>query len=211
MNIPKRKRSVIAFTDALCRLACDTPVKKISVTGICGEAGYTSMAFYSSFENKYDLISSIIDYEARVFVSCAYSRLEQTERGCPETGSLTDFRRLYLTDYFEHIDENRTLYHCILNDLIVQNGIALLSGRIANYMHSCLKLRAEKHPAIPDFTDFYLEITEAHMLMFVRHWLNKIPETEPVSAAELYCDQFMLPRIVSFERDPESGVFQASL
>ena len=38
MNVPRRKRSVIAFTDALCRLACDTPIKKITVTGICDGA-----------------------------------------------------------------------------------------------------------------------------------------------------------------------------
>lgn len=211
MTIPKRKRSVIAFTDALCRLVCDTPLKKISVTGICSEAGYTSMAFYSSFENKYDLVNSIVDFEAQVFASYVYNRIEQTDRPASSEHSFANLHRLYLTDFFEHVNGNRTLYHCILNDLIVPNGIALLSARIANHIHSYLSLESEDHPGIPNFTDFILEITEAQLLMVVRYWLNKMPETKPASAVDLYCDHFLSPNMLSLEKDPESGIFQAAL
>ena len=211
MNLPKRKRSVIAFTDALCRLVCDVPMKKITVTSICVEAGYTSMAFYSSFENKYDFVNSIVDYEAQVFAGCVYNRLEQTGRPDRSGKNRTDLHRLYVTDYFEHVAGNRTLYHCILNDLIVPDGIELLSGRIAHHMRAFLTLQADGHPETPGFTAFILEITEAQMLMVVRYWLNKMPDMEPRAAAEFYCEQFLFRKMVPIERDPESGGFHASL
>ncbi len=211
MNVPKRKRSVIAFTDALCRLACDTPIRKITVTGICDEAGYTSMAFYSSFENKYDFVNSIIDHEAQIFACCVYNRLEQADQLYGTGKTQNDLHRLYMTDFFQHVDENRMLYHCILNDLIARNGIEMLSGRIAHYMRLYLTLRADGRPEIPNFTAFVLETTQAQMLMVARYWVGRMPDMDPQSAAELYCDQFLFRRMVPIERDPESGGFQASL
>ena len=101
MNVPKRKRSVIAFTDALCRLVSDTPIKKITVTGICDEAGYTSLAFYSSFENKYDFVNSIIDHEAQIFACCVYNRLEQADRPYAEGEAREDLHCQYMKEYYE--------------------------------------------------------------------------------------------------------------
>ena len=207
MNVPKRKRSVIAFTDALCRLLCDTPLKKLSVTSICSEAGYTPMAFYSSFQNKNDFAYSVVDYEAQVFASCVYDQLEQFSTG----ENKIMLHRQYITDYFEHVSENRKLFHCILNNQLMPDGIALLSKRIAHYMCTYMTLRSEAYPEMENFTAFVLEITAAQMLMVVRYWLGKASAMEPQTAAELYCDQFLFRSTVSFEQDPESGTFYASL
>ena len=211
MKVPKRKRSVIAFTDALCRLVCDTPLKKITVTRICDEAGYTSMAFYSSFENKYDFLHSVIDYEAQVFAACVYNKLEQIVSGSEEKRR-AEWHSLYLLDYFKYVADNKLLYHCILNDLIVPDGIVLFSKRIAHYMRQFLSIRpTDERPELFDFTEVIFEITEAQMLMVIRYWLGKMPDLEPQTVAELYCDQFLFRRMLSLERDPETGGFRAGM
>lgn len=208
MEIPKRKRSVIAFTDALCRLVSDTPIKKITVTAICEEAGYTSMAFYSNFENKNDFVTSVVDYEAQVFAACVYERLEQKDGIGRSTKNL---HSLYLTDYFEHVAANRTLYLSILSNLIVPDGISLLSRRIAHYMSPYLTLLADGGPEMPNFSTFVIEITEAQMLMVIRYWLWKMPDMEPRAAAALYCDRFLFRRTAPIEQDAESGGYFAKV
>ena len=211
MNVPKRKRSVIAFTDALCKLVSDTPLRKITVTGICSEAGYTSMAFYSSYENKYDFVNSIVDFEAQVFACFVYKRLEEADRLGRIGGGQAELHRLYMTDCFEYVAKNRTLYQCILNNLLLPDGIGLFSKRIAHYVRPYLSLQADSYPELPNFTTFVLEITGAQVLMVIRHWLNKMPDVEPGTMAQLYCDQFLFRNVVPLERDPESGGFYADL
>lgn len=60
MSKNRKRHSQKAIKEAFCSLLCEKPIDKIFVKEICEQADYSTMAFYASYEDKYDLARKIV-------------------------------------------------------------------------------------------------------------------------------------------------------
>lgn len=183
----KKRRSRGALEAAFCELALKKPLEKIHVKDICELAGYSNMAFYSNFDDKYDLAEKVIEDAADAHVGLSVNYVA----GLPKHESLDvhqvlfNFAKLFLT----HVQAHRTVYEIILRRRIVDDPVSFYAERYSQGINA--QVQAELNGSEEDFySPFRQKVGIMLLLNATKYWMDHDSELSADDFANAYCDLY---------------------
>lgn len=188
-NVKTRNRSRTSFKTALCNIVnSGLPFDSVTVKQICEEAGYSSMAFYGNFENKYDLAQSIVDDEVELYLDILkkYSH--------PQYASFS-IRQRHLKcaeEYFQHIFNNKSMYTAILNSDMYPGALEYLCTVLAKKV-VFLKLNYDEDKE-PAYQEYVWSITFSILYYTVKYWIRSNWEFSPQKMAK-FCNDSLYDKV----------------
>lgn len=184
MGTNRKRHSQKAIKEAFCTLLLEKTIDKIFVTEICELADYSTMAFYASYEDKYDLAKKIIDDEVSLHIE-NISLIAKQQLG---NDHLTLQSTLTITSrsFFDHVKKNKLIYECIFSSRLVQDGIAYFSQKNLELLPDAFTFQKYDDPLLDEYYSFFIEQTTVMLLNAARYWLNSDFNLSSEILAKLY-------------------------
>ena len=178
----KQKRSEKAFTDALCELLLEKDLNHVYVRELCEKAGFSNMAFYSNYEDKYALAASVLQHEIDLKISDSY----RIARKLADSGTYTHERMMYeisLTT-FERVYRNECIYRCIFENRLTDSGIQYFASAVSkNYRKIFITDHADD---MARYDSYLFELTTMNLLSTAYVWMKNDFDISARSLAKIY-------------------------
>lgn len=131
----RRKRTKNALKKAIAKLLDKNSIEKISVIDICEEAKINRVTFYTHYKDKYELIHELFVDVLKIIEEKSVEYYEKNQTG----DSIRDFTStmshvIYKTCFdnkkflLSLTKEENTVFITMLDEIITQNGIKMLSN-----------------------------------------------------------------------------------
>ncbi|MGM9891971.1 TetR/AcrR family transcriptional regulator [Limosilactobacillus sp.] len=166
-----------------CKLLSNNSLDKIYVRTICQKAGYSTMAFYAHYTDKYDLGRQIIQDEARQ-IAIANVTLSREIMSNPDQQPDKVYFQKIAKQLIDRAQSNQLLYSCIFNNKLASNGIADFSEYYDQTLHQQHILA--NGTANDTFNDFFTCQTIIMLMNAVKYWQDKGCPIPAAKLASLY-------------------------
>lgn len=166
----RKRHSQKAFKDALCLLLEKKPLDKIFVKEILEAADYSSMAFYSSYEDKYDLAQKIIEEEAKLHIDTLFDiiSLEITNHSFDQSKV---FERSS-NSFFTHVKENNKIYKCIFNNLLMPDAMEYFAQYSSIIIKDHFDFKNQNNDALKSYYNFFIKQSISMLLYAAKYWMS---------------------------------------
>ena len=183
MSKNRKRHSQKAIKEAFCSLLCEKPIDKIFVKEICEQADYSTMAFYASYEDKYDLARKIVVDEALLYVAGSVETADPSGYFGKE---LTPTLVKTAASFFNHVKADRQIYECIFSNRLLDNGITYFAHACVEPLRTSFKFEENKDQSLNEYTNFFIEQTITTLLNAAKYWLESDFNLSAEALAELY-------------------------
>lgn len=163
----KLTKAQISFRDSFLALTQTMSYDAITVSHIVKSSEYSRRAFYSYYQDKQDFIKQLLDHEVQIYVTVICSPISEQKK--------IDLNKdIYLPalDFFNHVYENKQLYHLIINNLITDYPCELFCKNANQYFRKSLSLDMDSYFTDELNFDFYTYIGTYTFMLYVKFWEN---------------------------------------
>ncbi|MGN1345096.1 MAG: TetR/AcrR family transcriptional regulator [Traorella sp.] len=167
MKKTKFKRSQIAFKNALCTILESKSLDKIFVKEILDLSGYSNMAFYDNYSDKYDLAKKIIEDEATFHAQTLY-QIVSLESHLESIDQLKLFEKTS-NSFFKHVQKNKKIYYCIFNNKLMDNSITYFSHYTSIVLKNYFDFYQQEDNIITTYYDFFIEQSISMILFAAKY------------------------------------------
>lgn len=163
----KLNKAQISFRDSFLALAQTMPYETITVSHIVKNSEYSRRAFYSYYQDKQDFITKLLDHEVQTYVAVICSPISEQKK-------INLNKDIYLPalDFFNHVYENKQLYHLIINNLIPDYPCELFCKNANQHFRKNLSLDMDSYFSDELNFDFYTYIGTYTFMLYVKFWEN---------------------------------------
>lgn len=171
-------RSEKSFIFTFMEMLKEMDFEKIHVSDILRRSGFSRGAFYSHFEDKYDLADKIIKREMQIYFRHSVSYVKALETGSEHSELLQIVR-----EFMEHVYDYRNLYDAILDsrfptitlDEFCSKLITMFNERVATTLTS---EAPDCDQSLYDYVEFYSSI------LHIKYWRTSGYRFSPEDMAE---------------------------
>ena len=130
----RKIRTKRALKNAIAKLLENTTIEKISVIDICNEANINRVTFYTHYKDKYELIHELFIDVLKIIEEKSIEYYEKNKTGDPIKDFTSTMSHVIYKTCFDNkkfllslTKEENTVFIMMLDEIITQNGIKMLS------------------------------------------------------------------------------------
>lgn len=174
-------RAQQAFTTAFLELLNQMDFDKVRTSEILSRSGYSRGAFYSNYQDKYDLAKSILDRALDAYVRFSIHYTKAVEEQAPDKEKIAIIR-----SYLQYVYDHRDLYNILLEHRIPLPSMDIICRQIRSALnpHVTTGYKMES----PDFDeDFYDYLQLSGSFIHLEYWyLNNYQFSPDEMARKVY-------------------------
>lgn len=182
MSTNRKRHSQRAIKAAFCELLKEHPIDKVYVKSICAKADYSTMAFYASYQDKYDLARKIIEDEVHHHVTDNTATCRQIVAKHFDQDDINQVLTNSSQRFFERVQDQQAIYECIFNNRLVDDGIGYFAKLNTKALQDEIQFINHGDANALRYQQFFIEQTSVMLLNAAKYWLN---DEFAISAAEL--------------------------
>ncbi len=193
----KLSKAQIALKESFIRLMKSAEYDNISVSDIVNASGYSRRAFYTYYQDKYDFVKQLMDYEMQTYVDIICSPILASGRISLDSSIYPP-----ALDFFNHVYENQMLYHIIINDQIPEYNCETFCQNANAYFLSTLSLEMDSSIWGELNYNFYTYIGTYTFMLYVKFWENNKYSFPPEYMARQVTLMIQLKKIDAVKANP---------
>lgn len=162
-NIPKKQRSIEAFSHAFFSLLEEIPYDKISVSNIITKSEYSRTAFYSYFLDKEDFVEKLLSLEVSHHVHAIYDYIASHD--------VLFHSDMYLPalELYKHVYTQRDFYRALIRNKVPTWSLPLFCDECNYYFKNNIHMAIQS--ITPDLNlDFYQYTKTFQYISFILYW-----------------------------------------
>lgn len=164
---PKLPRSKKAFYQSFFKLIKSADIEAISVQEILDDSGYSRSSFYQNFSDKYDMISTLMEDEARAYISHCIANLTQIEGEDNDSKLWLEIAKAA----FEFVLKEREFYTLLIKNSIPGFDKERFFGLANEYYLLAGKYPVQEHDADMNI-QLYISGMTSIFGAFITFWAN---------------------------------------
>lgn len=186
MVVNRKRHSQRAIKRAFCELLLKQPIQKVFVKNICKRADYSTMAFYASYQDKYDLAHQIIQDEVDEHLAYNTAVVETLGGQEPDQQQIEGLFQRTAQHFFERVKDRPLIYQCIFENRLVDDGIQAYAELNTKGLQKKVDFVSQANDQTGSYQQFFMEQTTIMLLNAAKYWMKKGFNLSAKDLAALY-------------------------
>lgn len=168
------------FMQATVSILEEKPFHRISVNEIVVRSGYSRGSFYKYFENKYDLLKTIMENEATCFTDILCGNMQRGET----TEVSSDYTYQSTLSVFYNVLEKKTLYRLIFQSEIPECNMEKFCHAAAQNFLEKAEIKRKSGPVTQELGNIFYYCNTWLYMSYIKFWAEQDFSITPESMAE---------------------------